>query len=118
MQTRRNRRRMSRKSQKGGLGVFHANVYGNNNNTTQYHNSNFIKKNNSRGMDYQWQEINKKLEAHLKEHASEDNIVQSGFGGDDGDGYVVVDRRVNIPPMKFSLNDKKYVMKFERYEDE
>ena len=118
MQTRSNRRRMARKSQKGGLGVFHGNVYGNNTNSKQYHNSNFIKKHNNRGMDYQWQEINKKLEAHLKAHASEDNIVQSGFGGDDGDGYVVVDKRVNIPPMKFSLNDKKYVMKFERYEDE
>jgi hypothetical protein len=113
MQTRRNR--LKRNSQKGGLGVFHADVRGNNSNGKTYRNTNFMKKNNNRGFDYQWQEINKKLESHLKEHVSDDNLVQSGFGGDDGEGYVVLGKRVNIPPMKFSLNDKKYVMKFERY---
>lgn len=93
-------------------GAYHANLR--NANGRVYHNTNFSGK---KGTDYRWQLINKKLEEHLKAHVADSNIVQSGFGGDDGDGTVVVDSRVNIPPMSFSINNKNYVMKFERYEE-
>jgi len=98
-------------------GAYHANIRGNNNHV--YHNTNFSgrKINDPRGTDYRWLLINNKLEEHLRQTLSESNIVQSGFGGNDRDGTVIVDREVEIPPMPFSIDGKEYVMKFERYEE-
>lgn len=83
----------------------------------EYHNYNFSKGNN-RGLNAYWQDINEKLEKHVESSFDSKDIMTSGFGGDDDSGVVVVKNTTDeLAPMEFTVNNQKYVMSFERFED-
>lgn len=82
-------------------------------------NSNFSKGNN-RGLNAYWQDINALLEKHVSETFNKEEVISSGFGGDDGSGVVVVKGSAEgkkLLAMPFIINNKSYTMSFNRSEN-
>jgi hypothetical protein len=49
-----------------------------------------------------------------------EEVISSGFGGDDSSGIVVVKSSAGekkLPSMPFSINNKSYTMSFDRMEE-
>ena len=62
-----------------------------------------------------WYDINDFLEKHLRK-LKKLKVLQSGFGGDDSSGYVVIEytgkKEPTVPPMKFVIEGEQYTMTF------
>jgi len=68
--------------------------------------------------DTDWQEINTLLTKHVNKHFAREDIIQEGFGGDDGSGTVVVKTKGSLPPVTFTAPIiQKFTIKFDRYEN-
>jgi hypothetical protein len=68
--------------------------------------------------DTDWQKINTLLSEHVKKHFGSGEIIQEGFGGDDGSGTVVVKTKGALPPMTFTAPViQKYTISFDRQEN-
>jgi len=67
--------------------------------------------------DAQWQEINTLLSNHVRNHINDDDVLQDGFGGDDGSGYIVLRTRETVPPLTFTM-PRTYTITFDRIENE
>ena len=74
-------------------------------------------KGNARGLNAYWQDINELLEKHVSKTFDKSEIVSSGFGGDDSSGVVVVNSMKSLPPMSFTIDNKNYIMNFNRSEN-
>jgi hypothetical protein len=67
--------------------------------------------------DAQWQEINALLSNHVRTHVNDEDVLQDGFGGDDGSGYIVLKTKSTVPPLTFTM-PRTYTIKFDRIENE
>ena len=68
--------------------------------------------------DTDWQEINTLLTKHVNKHFKSDEIIQEGFGGDDGSGTVVVKTKGSLPPLTFTAPViQKFTISFDRHEN-
>jgi hypothetical protein len=67
--------------------------------------------------DAQWQEINALLSDHVRNHVNDEDVLQDGFGGDDGSGYIVLRTRQTVPPLTFTM-PRTYTITFDRIVNE
>ena len=67
--------------------------------------------------DAQWQEINALLSDHVRNHVNDEDVLQDGFGGDDGSGFIVLRTRSTVPPLTFTM-PRTYTITFDRIENE
>lgn len=114
--TRRNNKSRKTRKQRGGK---HCVYYGKITNSTgknKITNTNFMKGNN-RGTNAYWQDINTLLYKHVRNTFKPEEIMKTGFGGNNTSGIVIVESTKNLPPMKFTIDNKEYTMNFIKSEN-